>query len=119
LKRFGRRHHPTYRLNAVDARRARDGRVIEELGIYDPLNKDTEKQIVLKKERIEYWLGVGAQPSDTVRNILHKNGFAIKAVVRPTKPQKEKEESKPEAPAEEAVASESSAATESSESAGT
>jgi small subunit ribosomal protein S16 len=89
MKRFGRRHTATYRLNAVDSRSPRDGRVIEELGIYNPCGKDPAKQLILKKERIEYWLGVGAQPSDTVRNLLYKNGFKVKPVVRPTKPKKE------------------------------
>ncbi|MHC5112420.1 MAG: 30S ribosomal protein S16 [Planctomycetota bacterium] len=74
LKRVGRRHRPSYRLAAVDSRRARDSRVIEELGCYDPLNGDQEKQVVIRRERIEYWLGVGAQPSDTVRRILEKQG---------------------------------------------
>ena len=74
LKRVGRRHRPSYRLAAVDRRRARDSNVIEELGIYDPINPNQDKQVVLKHERIKYWLSVGAQPSDTVRRILHKHG---------------------------------------------
>ena len=53
-------------------------RVIEELGWYDPNTKDNDKQLSLQRERIEYWLGVGAQPSDTVRNMLIKNGIAVK-----------------------------------------
>lgn len=89
LKRFGRRHHPTYRLNAIDRRKAASGKVLEELGSYDPLNKDPEKQVTLNKERIEYWLSVGATPSDTVQNLLAKNGFDVKPVVRLTKPPKE------------------------------
>ncbi len=76
LKRGGRRHRPAYRLAAVDRRSSRDGRVIEELGAYDPLEKDQEKQVTLKRERIEYWLSVGAQPSDTVRNMLKRNGIS-------------------------------------------
>ncbi len=60
----------------MDQRASRDGRVIEELGSYDPLEKDQEKQLTLKRERIEYWLGVGAQPSDTVRNMLKRNGIS-------------------------------------------
>ena len=75
LKRTGRRHLPCYRLNAVDSRAPRDGRVIEELGLYDPLQKDPEKQINFKRERIEYWLSVGAQPSETVANLLEKAGI--------------------------------------------
>ena len=76
LKRTGRRHLPCYRLNAIDSRAPRDGRAIEELGLYDPLQKDPEKQINFKRERIEYWLSVGAQPSETVANLLEKVGIA-------------------------------------------
>ena len=78
LKRVGRRNHPSYRVAAMDARRARDSRVIEELGSYDPLDDDEERQVVLKRERIEYWLSVGAQPSDTVRRILDKHGIGVR-----------------------------------------
>lgn len=75
LKRVGRRHRPSYRLAAVDSRRARDSKVIEELGQYDPVNENTELQVNFEKERIQYWLGVGAQPSDTVRRILIHQGL--------------------------------------------
>jgi small subunit ribosomal protein S16 len=78
IKRFGRLHLPFYRINAVDRRRPRDGRVLEELGWYDPIAKTAEKAISLKRERIEYWLSVGAQPSLTVRNLLVKNGIPVK-----------------------------------------
>jgi small subunit ribosomal protein S16 len=64
-------------LNAIDSRAPRDGRVIEELGLYDPLQKEPEKQISFKRERIEYWLSVGAQPSETVANLLEKAGIAV------------------------------------------
>ena len=77
LKRTGRRHLPCYRLNAIDSRAPRDGRVIEELGMYDPLQKEPEKQISFKRERIEYWLSVGAQPSETVANLLERVGIAV------------------------------------------
>ena len=79
LKRMGRSHQSFFRLSAMDSRNPRDGRVIEELGWYDPNAKDTEEQISLKRERIEYWLGVGAQPSDTVSDLLKKNGIAVKS----------------------------------------
>ncbi|MCK4626453.1 MAG: 30S ribosomal protein S16 [Phycisphaerae bacterium] len=78
LKRFGRRHLPFFRINAVDSHRPRDGRVLEELGWYDPLAKTTDQQVSLKRERIEYWLDKGAQPSDTVRNLLTNNGIVVK-----------------------------------------
>ncbi len=71
LKRMGRRHRPFYRLNAMDKRAPRDGRVIEELGWFDPL-VDDDKQLNFKADRIKYWLSVGAQPSDTVRGLLKR-----------------------------------------------
>lgn len=74
LKRFGARHKPFYRIVAIDKRCPRDGEAIERLGHYDPCNKDESKQVVLKPERIQYWLGVGAQPSETVAGILRKHG---------------------------------------------
>ncbi|MCP4248866.1 MAG: 30S ribosomal protein S16 [bacterium] len=76
LKRLGRRHRPFYRVAAMDARRKRDGRVLEELGHYDPINKDAGAQLVLKQDRIDYWLGVGAQPTDTVRRLIERNRAA-------------------------------------------
>lgn len=78
MKRMGRRHRPFYRINAMDARSPRDGKVIEELGRYDPLEPDESKQVVLKTERIQYWLNEGAQPSETVANLLRKHGIAVK-----------------------------------------
>jgi small subunit ribosomal protein S16 len=75
LKRFGRRHRPSYRVAAMDSRSPRDGRVIEELGFYDPMAADSARQVSLKRERIQYWLSVGAQPSDTVRDLLKREGI--------------------------------------------
>ena len=78
LKRLGRKHRPFFRLAAIEARNPRDGRVLEELGFYDPENRIEEQQVKLDAERIKYWLGVGAVPSDTVRSLLKKNGIATK-----------------------------------------
>ena len=75
LKRFGRRHRNFYRVTAVDSRKPRDGRVIEELGWYDPQAKESDKQVSLDRERIEHWLGVGATPSDTVAKLLKRHGI--------------------------------------------
>jgi len=75
LKRFGRRHRSFYRVNAIDSRAPRDGRVIEELGWYDPQAEQPEKQVSLKRERIEYWLSKGAQPSNTVAELLKRQGI--------------------------------------------
>ncbi len=77
LKRMGRRHRPYYRMAAVDARAKRDGRVIEEIGLYDPLAKSPEAELTVEKERAAYWLSVGAQPSDTVRALLQRSGVVI------------------------------------------
>ncbi|OHB65838.1 MAG: 30S ribosomal protein S16 [Planctomycetes bacterium RBG_13_62_9] len=78
LARMGRRHRPFFRINAVEARTPRDGRVLEKLGHYDPLEKDATKQIVLNRDRVEYWLGKGAVPSDTVSEILLRHGIKHK-----------------------------------------
>ncbi|NBB96488.1 MAG: 30S ribosomal protein S16 [Planctomycetes bacterium] len=77
MKRMGRRHRAFFRINAIESRNPRDGRVIEELGWYDPI-ATTDEQLNLNRERIEYWLSVGAQPSETVRDLLKKNGIAVK-----------------------------------------
>ena len=74
LKRLGRRHRPYYRLNAIDQRSPRDGRSIEELGTYDPLESDESKQFECNEERVKYWISVGAQPSETVAALLKKAG---------------------------------------------
>ena len=72
LKKTGRKHQPAYRIVAVDSRAKRDGKVIETLGHYDPLAKDESKQVVFNRERVQYWLSVGAQPSDTVSNMIKR-----------------------------------------------
>ncbi len=75
---MGRTHRSFFRLSAMDSRRPRDGRVIENLGWYDPCAKNPDEEVSLKRERIEYWLSVGAQPSDTVRDLLKKKlGISI------------------------------------------
>ena len=79
LKRMGRTHSPYYRICAMDARSARDSKAIEYLGQYDPCNKDEAKQINVDVERAQYWLSVGAQPSETVTTILKKAGVEVKA----------------------------------------
>jgi len=72
LKKTGRRHRPCYRIVAADARSKRDGKVLEVLGHYDPLVRDADKQVAIKRERVQYWLGVGAQPSQTVAGLLKR-----------------------------------------------
>ena len=73
MKRLGRRNRPFYRLVAIDSRKRRDGKAIEELGWYNPILQ-TEKNYELKIDRILYWLEKGAQPSNTVRNLLKWEG---------------------------------------------
>ena len=74
LKRMGRRHRPFFRICAMDARTPRDGRVIEELGYYDPMVKEVDARAVLKGDRIDYWLSVGAQPTPKVKVLIKKYG---------------------------------------------
>ena len=89
LKRLGRTNHAFFRLNAIDSRSPRDGRVIEELGYYDPRNKDQSKQFVAKLDRCKFWLDKGAQPSETVSSLLKKAGVEHK-MLRLPKPGKPK-----------------------------
>ncbi|MFQ6675676.1 MAG: 30S ribosomal protein S16 [Fidelibacterota bacterium] len=74
LKRMGRRNRPFFRVVVMDSRAKRDGASIEELGWYDPIRK--EDNFSLKEERILHWLKQGAQPTDTVRNLMKKSGLA-------------------------------------------
>ncbi|BAK58732.1 30S ribosomal protein S16 [Lactococcus garvieae] len=76
LTRMGSKKKPYYRINVADSRSPRDGRFIETVGTYNPLV--AENQVTLKEERIMEWLNNGAQPSDTVRNILSKAGVMKK-----------------------------------------
>lgn len=72
MKKLGRKHRPYYRIVAIDGRQPRDGRIIEELGSYDPMVKETDKRVRLRPERIRYWMGVGALPSEKVAVLLKK-----------------------------------------------
>ena len=72
LKRVGKIHAPQYRIVIADSRTARNGRAIEEVGLYQPL--DNPSFIKVESERIQYWLGVGAQPTDAVLAILKVTG---------------------------------------------
>ena len=104
----------------MDSRTPRDGKAIEELGYYDPMVKDTDARAILKSERLDYWLSVGAQPSDNVRVLIKKYGTngthveqqkAALARIATTKPMAPppvaipaSEPKQEEAPAEEAAA---------------
>lgn len=78
MARMGRRHRPFYRINAVESKTPRDGRILEKLGHYDPIEKDTSKQVVLNTERIQYWLDQGAVTSDSVAQIFKRHGITCK-----------------------------------------
>ncbi len=74
MKRMGRKNREYYRICATDRRSPRDGRVIEELGTYDPHVPETDARCTLVGPRVDYWLSVGAQPSDAVRVLIKKYG---------------------------------------------
>jgi len=73
---MGRKKKPFYRVVAADSRAPRDGRFIEIVGTYNPL--DSSAQVELKEDRVYYWLGNGAQPTRTVKNIFQKKGLWLK-----------------------------------------
>jgi small subunit ribosomal protein S16 len=72
MKQMGRKHRHFYRIVAIDGRQPRDGRVLEELGSYDPHVKNKEERVTLTPSRIKHWLSVGARPSDQVNILLAK-----------------------------------------------
>ncbi|MFA5602153.1 MAG: 30S ribosomal protein S16 [Bacilli bacterium] len=76
LKRMGAKKRPFYRIVAADSRSSRDGRFIEILGTYNPLTEPAEVKI--DEEKVLKWLKTGAKPSDTVRDLLSKEGIIKK-----------------------------------------
>ncbi len=120
LSRGGRKKRPFYRIVVADKRMPRDGRYIEKLGTYNPLlADDNENRVQLVEERIKYWLGEGAQPSERVALFLGKAGL-IDMPEQPNRPNKsapgekakmllEEKEEKRKAAAEEAKAAEEEA----------
>lgn len=72
MKRMGRKNRPYYRIVAIDSRQPRDGRVLEELGTYDPAIRDTDNRVTLKPASVKHWLGVGAKASHQVDVLLKK-----------------------------------------------
>ena len=75
MQRLGRHNRPFYRISAIEKRVRRDGRIIEQLGWYDPLASDKSKQLEINTERVKYWLSVGAQPSDTCRDFFARQNL--------------------------------------------
>ncbi len=72
MKKLGRKHRAYFRIVAIDHRQPRDGRVLEELGSYDPMIKETDNRCTLQPGRIKYWMSVGAKPSERVETLLKK-----------------------------------------------
>ena len=81
LKRIGMPKQPYYRLVAIDGRFARNGKELEILGHYNPRQKETV--FTVKSERVKYWLSCGAQPSDTVRSFLSRQGLISNPETKP------------------------------------
>ncbi|WP_052256633.1 30S ribosomal protein S16 [Salinicoccus sp. YB14-2] len=77
LTRMGSKRNPYYRIVVADARSPRDGRIIEQIGSYNPVSKE-EENITLDEDKAMQWLKDGAKPSDTVRNILSRKGVMEK-----------------------------------------
>ena len=76
MKRMGRKNREYYRICASDRRSPRDGRVIEEIGTYDPHVSETDARCTLDNARVDYWISVGAQPSTACRVLIKKYGTA-------------------------------------------
>lgn len=76
LKRFGTKKRPYYRLVVMDSQAPRDGRPLEEVGLYHPI-EDEDKQLKLHEEKIKEWISKGAQPTATVKRLLNKNNIFI------------------------------------------
>ncbi len=103
LKRLGRARRAFWRICATDKRAARDGRVIEELGHYDPLLRDEDK-VKIHRERVVHWLQVGASPSKTVTELLAHLGLDAKGNEMPPRPWKKKKKGPPPKAAERVAA---------------
>ena len=112
LRRVGNLNRPVYRVVVADQRSPRDGKFIEEIGTYNPLQKDNNFRLDL--ERVDYWLGVGAQPSDTVASFIKKAREAgdtapAEEAAEESAPAAEAAPEPAPAPAEEAPAAEATA----------
>jgi small subunit ribosomal protein S16 len=70
LQRFGSKKRPYYRIVSIDSRKKRDGQFIEQVGTYDPMS--SPHRITFKQDRYDYWVSVGAQPSDTVNSLYRR-----------------------------------------------
>lgn len=79
LRRMGAKKAPFYRVVVADSRSPRDGRCIEDIGFFNPIAKEGAENLKIDAERALYWLGTGAQPSETVKSLLKKAGITEKA----------------------------------------
>jgi small subunit ribosomal protein S16 len=77
LKRMGTKRRPYYRIVVMDSRAPRDGRTIDEVGLYHPIEAEG-KQVSIKEDKVKEWLGKGARPTITVKRLLNKNNITIK-----------------------------------------
>lgn len=115
LARGGAKKRPFYRVVVADARSPRDGRFVEKLGTYNPLlGSDNDLRLVLKGERVQYWLGVGAQPTDRVAKLLATAGLgeapAVPAQTKKNQPRAKAQERLREAEERAKAAAEAAAA---------
>ncbi|POR02815.1 30S ribosomal protein S16 [Alkalispirochaeta sphaeroplastigenens] len=78
LKRFGSKKRPFYRIVVMDSRAPRDGRALEEVGVYHPISADAEAQVRFDEEKVKAWLQKGARPTNTVRKLLNNNNVTVK-----------------------------------------
>ena len=78
LKRIGRRNRPFYRIIIIDSRKRRDGSAIEQVGWYNPIESNKEKNYVLKEDRVLEWLKLGAQVTDPVNKLMKRSGLAYR-----------------------------------------
>ncbi|MCK5250977.1 MAG: 30S ribosomal protein S16 [Spirochaetaceae bacterium] len=77
LKRMGTKKRPYYRIVVMDSRAPRDGRTIDEVGYYHPIETE-DKQILIKEDKVKEWLSKGARPTITVKRLLNRNNITIK-----------------------------------------
>lgn len=123
MKKLGRKHRPFFRICVMDSRKPRDGKAIEEVGTYDPMVREKSNRVTLKMDRIDYWISVGATPSDKVATLIKKvktNKFGAvnepPPMIAPKQPEPEPEPVVEETPAADAPeAAEGAAAPEATE----
>ena len=118
MKRMGRKHRPFYRICVMDSRKQRDGAAIEEIGTYDTSVADKSKRVTINMERVDYWMSVGAKPSDNVATLIKKvkqNKFGTASapapLIAPKQPDPEPEPEAQEEGADTAEATSEEAAT--------